>query len=205
MDSSQPAPLFLRSTSAVSLNERFSQTLMRQLTQSVTKTSYPTPPRRRRSLKLAWSAKRPGERWSFSNRVRRAAATRQKMKMCLRRRSIWSRLGWHQVTRRQLAYRPAGFWSFRNKYRWGSRITWRRQRHLSQMLQWGGVKAVKRRGFYRKDVPTKKQLDAQLDEYMSLSRSRLDKELADYMSMSRRHLDAQLDEYMLMAGQSCGD
>lgn len=50
-------------------------------------------------------------------------------------------------------------------------------------------------------VPTKEQLDAQLDEYMSLSKSRLDKELDEYMSLSRSRLDAELDEYMLMAGQ----
>lgn len=50
-------------------------------------------------------------------------------------------------------------------------------------------------------MPTKKQLDAQLDEYMSRSRSRLDAQLDEYMSTSKRRLDAQLDEYMLMAGQ----
>lgn len=53
-----------------------------------------------------------------------------------------------------------------------------------------------------KDVPTKKQLDAQLDEYMSLSKSRLDEQLDDYMSMSKSRLDAQLDEYMSMVGQT---
>ncbi|MED6240858.1 hypothetical protein ATANTOWER_029612, partial [Ataeniobius toweri] len=71
---------------------------------------------------------------------------------------------------------------------------------LSQTLQRGGATSLKGRGF-----PTRKQLDAQLDEYMSLSRSRLDKQLEDYMSMSRRRLDEELDEYMMMAGQSLED
>lgn len=62
--------------------------------------------------------------------------------------------------------------------------------------------ASRGRGLREVDVPTKKQLDAQLDEYMSMSKSRLDKELDDYMSMSRSRLDAQLDEYMSMVGQT---
>lgn len=68
-------------------------------------------------------------------------------------------------------------------------------------LQKGETAAFKGRGLRERPVPTKRQLDAQLDEYMSMSKSRLDKELDDYMSMSRSRLDAQLDDYMLMAGQ----
>lgn len=68
-------------------------------------------------------------------------------------------------------------------------------------LQRGEITAFKGRGLRERHVPTKRQLDAQLDEYMSMSKSRLDKELDDYMSMSRSRLDAQLDDYMLMAGQ----
>lgn len=39
----------------------------------------------------------------------------------------------------------------------------------------------------KRNPPTKKELDAELDAYMSLSKSRL---------------DAELDEYMAMAGQT---
>lgn len=67
---------------------------------------------------------------------------------------------------------------------------------LSLRLQKGGVTSSKA------GVPTRKQLDAQLDEYMSMSRSRLDRELDEYMSLSKRRLDAQLDDYMSTAGQS---
>lgn len=67
-------------------------------------------------------------------------------------------------------------------------------------LRRGGATASKGRDF----VP-KQQLDAELDEYMSLSRSRLDRQLDDYMSMSRRRLDQEMDEYMLMAGQCLED
>lgn len=73
------------------------------------------------------------------------------------------------------------------------------------MAQRGGAIPVRGRVFWKNQTPTKKQLDAQLDQYMSLSRSRLDQELEDYMSLSRSRLDAQLEEYMLMAGQSQTD
>ncbi|XP_017259827.1 uncharacterized protein LOC108228733 [Kryptolebias marmoratus] len=206
MDPSQPGSLYLRSTSTVSLHERFSQVLMKPQTRSIPVTSDPSSLQRRGFLQPARS-------------VKRAVLTLpQRMKQQLRkRRSVWARLGWQ----------PSGFWSFRNKYRWGARPapTWRRRRnllrplgqrrllqnltpgrrHVSPTLRRGGATTLKGRGFYRKNVPTKKQLDAQLDEYMSLSRSRLDQDLDDYMSMSRRHLDAQLDDYMLMAGQSTED
>lgn len=62
--------------------------------------------------------------------------------------------------------------------------------------------AAQGRGRKKAGVPSRKQLDAQLDEYMSTTRSRLDKDLDDYMSMSKSRLDADLDEYMSMAGQS---
>ncbi|KAK7886443.1 hypothetical protein WMY93_026064 [Mugilogobius chulae] len=53
----------------------------------------------------------------------------------------------------------------------------------------------------KKVVPSKKQLDAELDQYMSKTKSRLDADLERYMSLSKSRLDAQLDEYMAMAGQ----
>ena len=69
-------------------------------------------------------------------------------------------------------------------------------------VQRGGASTCRGRGLWRKEAPTRKQLDAQLEEYMSVSRSRLDQQLEEYMSLSRRRLDQQLDEYMLMVGQS---
>lgn len=74
--------------------------------------------------------------------------------------------------------------------------------HPRLYLQRGGATASKGQGQSKQDVQTKKQLDAQLDEYMSLSKRRLDQQLDDYMSMSRQRLDAELDEYMLMAGET---
>ncbi len=76
------------------------------------------------------------------------------------------------------------------------------QTQRSLHLLRGGATAFRGCGQSKDAVPTKKQLDAQLDEYVSMSRSRLDKELDDYMSMSKRRLDAQLDEYMSLAGQT---
>lgn len=75
------------------------------------------------------------------------------------------------------------------------------RRRRGVKLRIGGATISKGRGGSRKVVPTKKQLDAELDDYMSMSRSRLDKQLDDYMSTSRSRLDAELDEYMSMAGQ----
>ncbi|KAM4735860.1 uncharacterized protein FYW61_006231 isoform 1-T5 [Anableps anableps] len=215
MDPSGPGSLYLRSTSTLSLNERFSQVLR----------SRPTRPNR------------PGIRTSEQPRScrRRAAlvqalpiSQRMKLRLRRRRRSVWTRLGGLQLW----SWRLPGFWSFRNKYSWRGRSSapYRRRgnlstrlgqrrlvetsdlrtptaggRRLRHTLQRGGAIAIKGRGFLPKTVPTKRQLDAQLDEYMSLSRSRLDQQLEDYMSMSRRRLDEELDEYMLMAGQSLED
>lgn len=140
-----------------------------------------------------------------------------------RRRSVWTRLGWRRVTRRLSGSAHQGFWSFMNKYRWRARVTstcrravglrgrlgrrsqlrpltWGRRRR-GVKLRVGGATISKGRGGSRKAVPTKKQLDAELDDYMSMCRSRLDKQLDDYMSTSRSRLDAELDEYMSMAGQ----
>ncbi|XP_077431226.1 uncharacterized protein LOC144057483 isoform X2 [Vanacampus margaritifer] len=52
------------------------------------------------------------------------------------------------------------------------------------------------------NTPTKKELDVQLDDYMSKSKSRLDADLDEYMSRSKKRLDADLDEYMALAGQT---
>ncbi|XP_054881417.1 uncharacterized protein LOC129355830 isoform X2 [Poeciliopsis prolifica] len=207
MEPARPGPLYLRSTTAVSLNERFSQLLMTRLT-------------------------RPG-RPGFRSRRRRAALV-QAPPTCQRRRlrvrgSVWTRLGGPLLTRGptrlRWSWRQPGFWSFRRKYTWRGRCNapYRRrgnllsrlgQRRLVETsdlqnqtegergptLRRGGVTASKGRGF----VP-KQQLDAELDEYMSLSRSSLDRQLDDYMSMSRRRLDQEMDEYMLMAGQCLED
>lgn len=58
------------------------------------------------------------------------------------------------------------------------------------------------RGKKKAGVLSRRQLDAQLDDYMSTTKSRLDKDLDDYMSLSKSRLDAELDEYMSLAGQS---
>ncbi|XP_014877072.1 uncharacterized protein LOC106939238 [Poecilia latipinna] len=207
MEPARPGPLYLRSTSTVSLNERFSQLLTTRLT-------------------------RPGRPGSRSRRMRMALV--QAPPTCPRRQlrvrgSVWTRLGGplltRGLTRRHWSWRQPGFWSFRRKYTWRGRCSapYRRQRNLLSRLGqrhlveksdlqnqseggrgptlWrGGATASKGRGF----VP-KQQLDAELDEYMSLSRSRLDRQLDDYMSMSRRRLDQEMDEYMLMAGQCLED
>ncbi|XP_027868021.1 uncharacterized protein LOC114141592 isoform X1 [Xiphophorus couchianus] len=247
MEPARPGPVYLRSTTAVSLNERFSQLLMTRLT-------------------------RPG-RPGFRSRRRRAALV-QAPPTCQRRRlrvrgSVWTRLGGPLLTRgptrRRWFWRRPGFWSFRRKYTWSGRCSapYRRRKAPSEVrgqiqarlagrglrpagglldptglllccfstgrgiplsrlgqrrlvetsdlqnqteggrgrtLRRGGATVSKGRDF----VP-KQQLDAELDEYMSLSRSRLDRQLDDYMSMSRRRLDQEMDEYMLMAGQCLED
>ncbi|KAM3614797.1 uncharacterized protein V6R79_019127 [Siganus canaliculatus] len=122
--------------------------------------------------------------------------------------------------------RPRGFWSFRSKYSWGV-STYRRRANLCYQLnrghllkrrtlwnlsagttqlgvqqQRGGASASRGRGLDQRAVPTRRQLDAQLEDYMSLLRRRLDRELEDYMSLSRTRLDAQLDQYMSLAGET---
>ncbi|XP_070767824.1 chromatin target of PRMT1 protein-like [Enoplosus armatus] len=231
MDSSTADSFFLRSTSAVSLNERFSKVLVDQLTQARMVTFDPNLLQQRRAcgtLPVVLLVKR--ETSSLLNLQTRDWSVRAKQRLRRRRSSVWTRLGWQQVTRRLSASRARGFWSFRNKFRWRARFTsaYRRgdlrgrlsqrrllmrrniqrmtagQTQLSLHLQRGGVTTSRGRGPSKDNIPTKKQLDAQLDEYMSLSKSRLDKQLDDYMSMSKSHLDAQLDEYMSMAGQTEG-
>ncbi|XP_071324815.1 uncharacterized protein [Trachinotus anak] len=221
MDSSKP--LLLRSTSAVSLHERFSQVLVDQVTRSrMVAFDSILPLQRRVSAppSVVLLVKEPSSLLGLQAPDMSHTGKRRR-----RRRSVWERLGWQQVTRRLSTSRPRGFWSFTNKYRWRARVTSTRRRrghlwsrlgqrrlltrtniqkltagpHLSLNLPRGGATAW-RRG--KGDLPTKRQLDAQLDEYMSLSKSRLDKQLDDYMSMSRSRLDAQLDEYMSMAGET---
>ncbi|XP_078789879.1 uncharacterized protein LOC144984635 isoform X2 [Oryzias latipes] len=191
MEVSEPDSLHVRGSTAVSLNQRFSQVLMEQLTRSSTAAQPPVRLRGRRRgvfrLLRVGVAQGTAPLLLLTKRRRR------------RRRSVWTRLG-----RTHMPCRTPGFWSFRNKYRWGARWgpSFRRRRKSSLVVQRGGATSARGRFFWRNQIPTKKQLDAQLDQYMSLSRSRLDQELEDYMSLSRSRLDAQLEEYMLMAGQS---
>ncbi|CAL8288109.1 unnamed protein product [Merluccius merluccius] len=77
---------------------------------------------------------------------------------------------------------------------WGLRLASRRYGWAGQVLR---ARPLKRTGFKPKswftrqaEVPTKEKLDQQLD---------------DYMSMSKRHLDAQLDAYRAMAGDQDGE
>ncbi|XP_026227376.1 uncharacterized protein LOC113169845 [Anabas testudineus] len=221
-DSSKPRKLFLRSTSAVSLNERFSQVLMDQVTQSRIVTFDPTLLRHQRTVSGTPPAvnKEPSSLWGLQVRELVTGVSPRVKQHLRRRRNVWTRLGWRRLTCCLSTSKARGFWSFRNKYRWRARFTstYRRQgiprsqlgqrhllsrsniqklaagRHLRLHLQRGGASAS--------HTMTKKRLDAQLDEYMSLSKSRLDQQLDDYMSMSRQRLDAELDEYMSMAGET---
>ncbi|XP_028984574.1 uncharacterized protein LOC114842820 [Betta splendens] len=220
MDSSKLRKFVLRSTSAVSLNERFSQVLVDQLTQSRTVTldtiMVPSSPPVVLVVNKGASLLPRLQVAGFSARVKQ------------RRRSIWTRLGWQKVSQHPRTPKPRGFWSFRNKYKWRFRFrsTCRRCSNLhiqlgqhrpmtktnirnptagkkpTQHLQTDAAPASKGRGQRKHGALTRKRLDAQLDEYMSKSKSRLDQQLEDHMSMSRQRLDAELDEYMLMAGKA---
>ncbi|XP_074540144.1 uncharacterized protein LOC141801119 isoform X2 [Halichoeres trimaculatus] len=255
MNSSKLKTFFLRSTTAVSLNERFSQVLADQETQPRTVTFNPIMLQERGgndALQLVLLMKRQQQK----PLLLKSRVSPLRMRQCVRkRRSVWTRLGWRSTTRRFLARRPGGFWSFRNKYKqktWltssnrstgdlrcrlgKSRHMMKRsaqkptpnksepgaslhtsamtcQTQLGAHLQKGGASTLRKLGWNRKGVkPTRKQLDAELDKYMSLSKRRLDQQLDEYMSKSKSRLDAQLDEYMSMAGQGdltwdkvCGD
>ncbi|KAK2845212.1 hypothetical protein Q5P01_011871 [Channa striata] len=226
---------FLQSTSALSLNERFSQILLAQLSRSrvVTFESFGlqhrhvtgTPPIVLLVKEESSSLLGLQDQDSVSETV---PGISQRVKQRLRcRSSVWTRLGWRQVPCCHSASKTRGFWSFRKKYRWRARSTFARRKwgnlriplcqrghlekansrkltagHHLRHFPRGGVAAFKGRGQTRQDMPTKKQLDEQLEDYMSKSKSRLDKQLDDYMSKSQKRLDAELDEYMSMAGVS---
>ncbi|MED6246997.1 hypothetical protein ATANTOWER_027643 [Ataeniobius toweri] len=133
MDPSQPGLLYLRSTSTVSLNERFSQVLRSQLTRPnkpIIRTSEPVSLHPRSRLKRAVLP------------LPQALPVFQRMKLRprKRRRSIWTRLGGLQLTRHLSYCSLPGFWSFRNKYtlRARSSATYRseyQQNHWSGSLQ----------------------------------------------------------------------
>ncbi|XP_047196871.1 uncharacterized protein LOC118114359 [Hippoglossus stenolepis] len=201
----------LKSTSAVSLNDRFSQILMDQLIQPRVVTSDPDLQQQRALSGLPPAVLLVKEEPSTLMLGPQASHVSQREVWCPRRsrrkrRSVWTRLSWQHVTRRFSTSRPRGFWSFMKKYRWRARLTSTcRSRHLSQNLQRGVASTTRLRSVSRVNVPTKRQLDAQLDEYMSMSRSRLDRQLDEYMSMSRSRLDRQLDEYMSMDGDGQWD
>ncbi|KAK9516005.1 hypothetical protein VZT92_025322 [Zoarces viviparus] len=222
MDPSQPGGFYLRSTSTVSLNERFSQVLVDQLIRTRIRTLDPVLQQRMRCGPPQVVQLLERERSSplhLQTRYPTVAVTQRF------RRSVWTRLGGQQETHLLSTSRPPGFWSFMSKYRWRTSFTCRRRGNLHSRLGqrrllrtrnlqkqtgrthlWrGGATASRGRGLSKDHVPTKQQLDAQLDEYMSTSRSRLDKQLDKYMSMSRSRLDKQLDEYMSMAGQTHWD
>ncbi|CAK6982469.1 uncharacterized protein LOC121906387 [Scomber scombrus] len=200
---SKPDSLLLRGNSAVTLNDRFSL-----LSQSSMKSNSSSS-----SSSVVLLVKRPMPS-ALALQVKRRGA----------RSSVWTRLGWRHMTLRPAA--RCSLWSFRKKYRWrgGFSSAHKRRGHLlsglSQRrrlkrrtgrkltagrvnLKGGGVSACRGRGLSRKEkVPTRKQLDAELDEYWSRSRRRLDQQLEDYMSQSRTRLDAELDEYMSMPGEA---
>ncbi|KAM8825950.1 uncharacterized protein ACB058_019403 [Synchiropus picturatus] len=71
--------------------------------------------------------------------------------------------------------------------------------------QRGGASASRAWIRWKSPVPTKSQLDAELDDYMSMMPARLDAELDEYMSMMPARLDEELAEYMCQSGQSLLD
>ncbi|XP_054476930.1 uncharacterized protein LOC129109037 isoform X2 [Anoplopoma fimbria] len=173
MESSNTGPCVPRGSSSVSLNERFSQVLVDQLTRSRLRTFDPILLQQRKGCVLLMRR----ERSSLLHIQSRSSSVAVQQRC--RRRSVWTRLGWQRLLSTS---RPPGFWSFMNKYRWRSSFTstCRRRTHLQR----GRATALRRRGLSKEQVPTKEQLDAQLDDYMSMSRSRLDKQLDEYMSMA---------------------
>ncbi|XP_077950384.1 chromatin target of PRMT1b isoform X1 [Gasterosteus aculeatus] len=234
-DSSETSSFFPRSTSTVSLDERFSQVLVDQRSRSRSVTFDPVMLRQQEGCVPPQTLLLVETQRSRSLRLPRSG-----------RGNVWTRLGWHQGTSR-----PPGFWSFMNKYRWRTSFasTCRseylvvvfvaffacsytctcascsepgnihrrlRKRRLVRMtkihkmirrthLQMGGVISSGRRCMSKGCIPTKQQLDAQLDEYMSMTKSRLDAQLDEYMSMTKSRLDAELDDYMSMTGPTNWD
>lgn len=77
-----------------------------------------------------------------------------------------------------------------------------KQKPVWSRLGRASVAFVRHKCVPEKAPPTKKQLDLELDQYMSKTKSHLNQQLEDYMSLSRRRLDAELDQYMAMAGQA---
>ncbi|XP_075884873.1 uncharacterized protein LOC142890016 [Nelusetta ayraudi] len=209
MASSKLDSLNLRGRSSLSLDERFSQLTQ---TQPRLMTSDPTMLCDTAPLVLVLhpgSAQLQGPALSVNRLLKRWRS----------RKSVWRRLGWLKVNKRRHLSARRGFWSFRKKYK---RRSWHRL-NFKRRVQWRplgkrcagnshhrlqpqrGVlpsAAARGRGRERACVPTRKQLDAQLDEYMSTTKSRLDKDLDDYMSLTKSRLDNELDEYMSLAGQS---
>ncbi|XP_054869436.1 uncharacterized protein LOC129349629 [Amphiprion ocellaris] len=200
MDSSQPDCLLLTGTSKISLNERFSQVLLEQLTRS---RMGPCDPVHRRVSGPPLVLLGNNDPSSLPH-LQLETDGSQTVKRHLRRQSIWTRLGGQQVAHRFSTFTAPGFWSFRNKYRWMSRVCSRCKRRgnlnrgvgrrrllktaeVHKLTATGRTQTSLQLRTNKKDVPTRQQLDAQLDEYMS---------------MSRRRLDNQLDEYMCMAGQT---
>ncbi|KAG7474109.1 hypothetical protein JOB18_002286 [Solea senegalensis] len=195
MDS--PKPLILKSRTTVSLHERFTQVLMDQLTPTMTFNP------------ILLIKEEPPFGIQAPHFHQRATCHLRKRRRRRRRRSLWT----HDHTSK---FR--GYWSFMSKYRLQGRghlrsrlgqhrVLRRRRRshvhrltgrHLNVKLPRGMASTTRGRGLSNDSIPTKRQLDAQLDDYMSVSRRRLDKELDDYMSMSRRRLDKELDEYMCL-------
>ncbi|MEQ2297738.1 hypothetical protein AMECASPLE_037713 [Ameca splendens] len=133
MDPSQPGPLYLRSTSTVSLNERFSQVLRSQLTR-------PNKPIIRTSEPVSLHPRSRLKRVVLPLPQALPVFQRMKLRPRKRRRSVWTRLGGLQLTRHLSYCSLPGFWSFRNKYtlRARSNTTYRseyQQNHWSGSLQ----------------------------------------------------------------------
>ncbi|KAG7218813.1 hypothetical protein INR49_019702 [Caranx melampygus] len=175
MESSKP--VILKSTSALSLHERFSRSFSQVLLDQETGPSVMDPvlPQLKRAPEpRQWCGRGPGDE------VASEEEEEEERLDTTGRAAGRGHLQRHLQTRTKVQRLTTG-------------------PHLSLNLP-RGVASKRRRS--QDDVPTKKQLDKQLDEYMSLSKKHLDKQLDNYMSLSKSRLDAELDEYMSMAGDT---
>ncbi|XP_057690889.1 uncharacterized protein LOC130915120 isoform X2 [Corythoichthys intestinalis] len=198
----KPALVRPTKTSNVSLHQRFSQVMIEQMTRP-SMMAFPQP-------QLLFVA----SPIPFVPQMGVPCPAPSPAVRTFGRANVWSRLGRER----------SGYWNFRTKYGWRARcrtIRLRRAalfRRTARLRRAGGSaarrpdtsgelpdarpEAGRRPWLRRQDVPTKRQLDMQLDRYMSRSKSRLDAQLDDYMARSKKRLDADLDEYMSRAGCS---
>ncbi|XP_072317271.1 uncharacterized protein [Eucyclogobius newberryi] len=230
----KPRPLYLEKNTTQSLNDRFSEVFLQHLTRrkvlfkmnkkpmvlrlwNVPRMSTSQGALKRSSVwtRIGWKNSWKLGVWNFRNKYRRVArfnpAPRSRFGPAPR--SMFnpaprSRLS--PALSPRVIFPPKSQFSFSPK--WGAlRGVLRRRMRLGQARPFKGKSVQSRlgvatmgRGLEKKWVPSKKQLDAELDEYMSKTKSRLDEQLDQYMSLSRSRLDAELDEYMAMAPEGGG-
>ncbi|KAL0985300.1 hypothetical protein UPYG_G00155200 [Umbra pygmaea] len=178
--------IVLPGTSAVSLNKRFTTILMKQLQPVDVQTNM-------HQLQAASVGNR-----KLAQKLERRIVQAEIMKVRLEKGKFSFRLGQPIGSLTQRGTRGWGFavrrrrWMYKGGFRVPGNI--RRSFFRAGFSSRGRVNSVGqrgRRGFQgrgrggSKKIPTKEELDKQLD---------------DYMSMTKRRLDADLDAYMAMAG-----